>query len=81
MAAKVPAKTKDVDRLLKALLVISRSTEQIIESRAVESAIGKSLSSSKVQILRLLSTRGAPPFIIATVPAKGSSSTSPRPKR
>ena len=58
MASKIPAKAKDVDRFLKALLVISRTTQQILESRAVESAIDKSLSSSKVQILRLLGTRG-----------------------
>ena len=59
MAGKVATKSKDVDRFLKALLVVSRTTQQILESSAVESAVGKSMSSSKVQILRLLGTRGA----------------------
>ena len=59
MVSKVSTKAKDMDRLLKALLVISRTTQQILENRAVESAIDQSLSSSKVQILRLLGTRGA----------------------
>ena len=59
MAGKVATKAKDVDRFLKALLVVSRTTQQILETSAVESAVGKSMSSSKVQILRLLGTRGA----------------------
>lgn len=59
MGARVPTTAKDVDRFLKALLVVSRTTQQILETSAVESAVGKSLSSSKVQILRLLGTRGA----------------------
>ena len=59
MAAHQNLNAKEVDRLLKALLVLVRSTQQILEVEVVKSAIEKPLSSSKLQVLRLLGTRGA----------------------
>jgi DNA-binding MarR family transcriptional regulator len=47
------------DKLLKAMLVLSRTIEHIMETRAVEEAVDKPLSSSKVRVLRLLGNRGA----------------------
>ncbi len=41
------------------MLVFSRTVEQVLEMRAVEAAAKTTLSSSKVQILRLLGQRGA----------------------
>ena len=49
---------KAVDALLKAMLVFSRTVDQVLEMRAVEAAAKTTLSSSKVQILRLLGQRG-----------------------
>lgn len=52
-----PLGREDTDRLLKAMLVISRTVEHVLESRAVEDACGP-LSRPRVQILRLLGQRG-----------------------
>jgi len=41
------------------MLVLARAVNHVLESRAVEIAVGEPLSSSKVQILRLLGQRGA----------------------
>lgn len=57
MAKGTPMAGKDVDHLLKAMLVLSRTVEHVLESRAVEAAVKKPLSPSKVQILRLLGQR------------------------
>lgn len=59
MAAQKNLNAKEVDQLLKALLVLARSTQQILEAGAVKSAINKPLSASKLQVLRLLGMRGA----------------------
>ncbi|MCH7813977.1 MAG: winged helix DNA-binding protein [Planctomycetes bacterium] len=59
MAAKSAVDTQTVDDLFKALAVLARTVNHIIETRAVEAAIGESYSPSKVQILRLLGQRGA----------------------
>lgn len=48
----------EVDGLLKAVLVFSRTANHVLESRAIEDA-GERLSESKVQILRLLGQRGS----------------------
>jgi DNA-binding MarR family transcriptional regulator len=58
MAAKTPPTTKTVDGLLKALLVLSRTVDHVLEIAAVESAVKQPLSASKVQTLRLLGNRG-----------------------
>ncbi len=58
MGAKVPLPSATVDGLLKALLVLSRSVDQILETRAVAEAADEPLSLSKVQVLRLLNERG-----------------------
>lgn len=50
--------TPTVDRLLKALLVLSRGVDHILETQAVASAVKRPLSQSKVQIIRLLGQRG-----------------------
>ncbi|MHC5108397.1 MAG: MarR family winged helix-turn-helix transcriptional regulator [Planctomycetota bacterium] len=53
--AKLPAST--VDQLLKSLFVLSRTTERVLEANAVATAVGKPMSSSRVQVLRLLAYR------------------------
>jgi len=58
MAAKNALTVKSVDGLLKSMLVLSRAVDHILENRAVEAAVGRPLSSSKVQIIRLLGQRG-----------------------
>lgn len=66
MVAKKPSGTKRVDDILKAILVLSRTTEYVLETQAVNAAVngrkGSSssqshLSGSKVKILRLLGQR------------------------
>lgn len=57
MDSKAPHSVGEVDRLYKALSVLSRTVAQILETRAVEAATGP-LSQSKVQVLRLLAHRG-----------------------
>jgi len=48
---------RELDGLLKAMLVFSRTADHVLENRAIEEA-GERLSGSKVQILRLLGQRG-----------------------
>lgn len=43
-----------VDRLLKALLVVSRTVNRVLESDAVAAAVAEPLSASQAQVLRLL---------------------------
>ncbi|MEE9294150.1 MAG: MarR family transcriptional regulator [Phycisphaerae bacterium] len=59
MGSKMPSSTQAVDGLFKALLVLSRAVDQVLETRAVKAVANKPLSGSKVQILRLLSSRGS----------------------
>jgi len=59
MPSKVTKGTKSVDGLLKAMLLLSRTVEYVLEARAVEEASGLALSSSKVQIFRLLGLKGS----------------------
>ncbi len=58
MAART-ASGKNVDELLKALLVLGRTVDHVLETRAVAAGAKRHLSSSKIQILRLLGNRGA----------------------
>ncbi|MHC4067107.1 MAG: MarR family winged helix-turn-helix transcriptional regulator [Planctomycetota bacterium] len=58
MPAKTPIDVKTIDGLIKSLLVLARTVNHVLETRAVESAVGEQLSPSKVQILRLLGERG-----------------------
>lgn len=58
MPEKAPISVKTIDGLFKALAVLSRTVDQILQRRAVEEALGDSLSPSKVQALRLLARRG-----------------------
>ena len=58
MATAKRLSTKTVDGLLKAMLVLSRTVDAVLEGEAVEAAVSVPLSASKVQILRLLSRRG-----------------------
>ncbi len=57
MATKKPPSVKTIDGLLKAMLVMSRTVDSVLETQAVEAAVGTPLSASKVEILRLLSHR------------------------
>ena len=45
---------QDVDRLLNALRIVSRTVDHVVETRAVDQAAREPLSPSKLQILRLL---------------------------
>lgn len=54
---KTPLSVGEVDRLYKALSVLSRTVAHVLETKAVEAATGP-LSQSKVQVLRLLANRG-----------------------
>jgi DNA-binding MarR family transcriptional regulator len=58
MPAKGKAPLEKIDNILKGLLVLSRSVEHVLESHVVDKAINLSLSSSKVEVLRLLGQRG-----------------------
>lgn len=59
MAAKKQPSVKAVDGLLKALMVLSRTVERVLETDAVTTGVKVSLSATKVQLLRLLGQRGA----------------------
>ncbi len=58
MPARKPVSTKTVDGMLKALLVLARAVDRVLEAGAVQTSIKGSLSSSKAQIIRLLSEHG-----------------------
>ena len=58
MASASSSSTKNIDSLLKAMLVFSRTVDRSLETNAVKAGVGEALSSSKVQILRLLGHRG-----------------------
>lgn len=58
MASRMSIPADAVDELYKALSVLSRTVARILQDRAVEETLGKSISYSKVQVLRLLSHRG-----------------------
>jgi DNA-binding MarR family transcriptional regulator len=57
MAARRLMTEKNADNLLKSMLVISRTINHVLETRAIE-VTGESLTHSKIQILRLLGQRG-----------------------
>ncbi len=57
MAKKPPLSLQTVDGMLKALLIVARAVDRILETHAVEDVTDESLSISKIQILRLLSER------------------------
>ncbi len=59
MVAKKTPSVKTLDEMLKAILVFSRTADYVLEKQAVEVAVRKPISTSKVQILRLLGQRGA----------------------
>lgn len=58
MPSKAALNARTADRLLKSLFVLSRTVTHILETRAVETALGTPLSSSKVKILRMLGEQG-----------------------
>ncbi len=57
MAKKKRSGAASVDQLAKAMLVVAHTIDYVLESRAVEVATDKSLSTSKVQLIRLLAQR------------------------
>ncbi len=59
MASQGGVPSEAVDSLFKALSVLSRTVDRVLHDRAVKEALGESLAHSKVQVLRLLSYRGA----------------------
>ncbi len=59
MASKPKLSADQADGLLKALFVLSRTVDHVLETRAVEAAINEPLSASKVQVLRLIGQRGS----------------------
>lgn len=59
MAKTRPLSVKTIDGVLKAALVLSRTVDRVLETRAVETGFGKTLSPSKIQIIRLLGQCGA----------------------
>lgn len=61
MPGKATSTNNGVDALLKALLVLTRTVDHILEERAAASVQPGSLSASKLQVLRLLGHRGPQP--------------------
>lgn len=59
MGSKATVSAEQADGLLKALFVLSRTVDHVLETRAVEAAIHEPLSASKVQVLRLIGQRGS----------------------
>ncbi len=58
MAKTKPVNVKTLDEMLKAMLVFTRTVDNVLESRAVGAAVKERLSGSRVQILRLLARKG-----------------------
>ncbi len=58
MASQVSIPADAVDEFYKALSVLSRAVNHILQDCAVEESLGAGISYSKVQVLRLLSRRG-----------------------
>lgn len=54
MSSTSPLSQEKVDELLKALLVVSRTVQRVLESDAVSEAVAEQLSASQAQVLRLL---------------------------
>ena len=57
MASKTSFTVEKVDNLLKAMLSLGRAVDRTLETQAVDTATTQRLSSSKVQVLRLLAQR------------------------
>jgi len=58
MTSQAAIPVEAIDELFKALSVLSRTVDHILQERAVEEALSEPVSYSKVQVLRLLSQRG-----------------------
>ncbi len=58
MASSLRRSAEQVDPLLKGLLVLARTVEEVLEVRAVRAGIGQPMGRSNVQVLRLLAHRG-----------------------
>lgn len=58
MASKVKLPADQADGLLKAMFVLARTVDHVLETRAVEAAIHEPMSASKVQVIRLIGQRG-----------------------
>ncbi len=58
MATRPSISVSEIDELIKAVLVLTRTVDQVVAVRAVESALDEPLSASKVELLRLLHYRG-----------------------
>lgn len=58
MATRTAVPSAQLDDLIKALLVLSRTVDEVLDARAVEAVVDKRLSPSKTQIIRLLGHGG-----------------------
>ena len=58
MATRPSISVSEIDELIKAVLILTRTVDQVVAVRAVESALDEPLSASKVELLRLLHYRG-----------------------
>jgi len=58
MASSLRRSAEQIDPLLKGLLVLARTVEEVLEVRAVRAGIGQPLGRSNVQVLCLLAHRG-----------------------
>ena len=58
MGLQRSSSVESVDRLLKCLLVLARTVEEVLEIRAVRAGVGRPMGTSNVQVLRLLAHRG-----------------------
>lgn len=58
MDSRRSSSVESVDRLLKCVLVLARTVEEVLEVRAVHAANGRPMGTSIVQVLRLLNQRG-----------------------
>ena len=58
MASSLRRSAEQIDPLLKGLLVLARTVEEVLEVRAVRAGVGQPMGRSNAQVLRLLAHRG-----------------------
>ena len=59
MKARSTVSTRTLDDAVKTLLVLSRTIDRVLDTHSVRAAVGGHMSTSKVQVLRLLALRDA----------------------
>ncbi len=58
MGARAAVGVAEIDSILKAMLILLRATERVLESSNISTVVGESIGGSKVQVLRLLNAQG-----------------------